>query len=92
MLGRGINIFCNLEMAYDMQLDWPVTRPDRERSREELTKSVEECRARYQGLKTAGKDVTKAELFEGRAAYEAALVRLSGFFQRQRLRGRSDSG
>lgn len=52
----------------------------REDLREELTRSVEQSRASYQRLKTADQQVKPEELFQARADYEEALVRLSGFF------------
>jgi len=45
----------------------------------QLADWAEDCRERYRRLKNAGDQVTEAERVEARAAYEAALERLSRF-------------
>jgi hypothetical protein len=56
-------------MAFDAQ----------ERLREKLTTLVEQRRVEYQRMKTAGEEISRAELFEARHAYEQALLRLTYF-------------
>ena len=54
----------------------------------QLANWAEECRERYRRIKEAGDQVTEAEKVEARAAYEAALERLTRFLaDRRRLRG-----
>jgi hypothetical protein len=61
-----------------MRFDWGITPPAHLQLSGELTSWVEQCRADYHRLKAADKEITRAELSEARAAYEHALVHLSG--------------
>jgi len=64
-----------------MRFDWGTTHPAREHLRGELLSMVEQRRADYHRLKAAERAVTRAELLEARAAYERALMHLSGLVE-----------